>query len=106
MHAAERGRKDRRMTPRPNVLVILTDQLRYPPPYESAELAAFRREHLSGVERLRQNGVWSRHHYSTIKQPITCRPSSPRSTSAASGTWSSSPATTTTRSSGPLPASG
>ena len=32
------------MTRRPNVLVILTDQLRFPPPYESDELAAFRRE--------------------------------------------------------------
>ena len=42
---------------RPNVLVILTDQLRYPPPYESEELAQFRREHMPGVERLRQNGV-------------------------------------------------
>ena len=29
---------------RPNVLVILTDQLRYPPSYESDELAAWRRE--------------------------------------------------------------
>ena len=43
------------MTDRPNVLVVLTDQLHYPPPYESEELAAYRREHLPGVERLRQN---------------------------------------------------
>ena len=45
------------MSDRPNVLVILTDQQRYPPPYESAELAQYRRDHLPGVERLRQNGV-------------------------------------------------
>ena len=45
------------MTGRPSVLVILTDQLHHPPPYESDELAAFRREHLHGVERLRENGV-------------------------------------------------
>jgi arylsulfatase A-like enzyme len=51
------------MTRRPNVLVILTDQQRYAPPYESDELAAYRREHLPGVERLRQNGVSFRHHY-------------------------------------------
>src|SRR3954447_4183901 len=72
MHAAERGRKDRRMTPRPNVLVILTDQLRYAPPYESAELAAFRRAHLPGVERLRRNGVSFRHHY---PMAAACAPS-------------------------------
>ena len=45
------------MTRRPNVLVILTDQLRYPPAYESDELAEYRREHLPGVERLRQDGM-------------------------------------------------
>jgi hypothetical protein len=53
-------------------LVILTDQQRYPPPYDSAELEEFRRKHLPGVERLRQNGVSFRHHY-----PMTtaCAPS-------------------------------
>ncbi len=50
-------------TTRPNVLVILTDQQRYPPAYESEELAEYRREHLPGVERLRQTGVSFRHHY-------------------------------------------
>src|SRR4051812_5068402 len=51
------------MTRRPNVLLIMTDQQQYPPSYEFEELAAFRREHLAGVERLRQNGVSFRHHY-------------------------------------------
>jgi arylsulfatase A-like enzyme len=60
------------MTPRPNVLVILTDQQRYAPPYESFELAEFRREHLPGVERLRQNGVSFRHHY---PMAAACAPS-------------------------------
>jgi arylsulfatase A-like enzyme len=60
------------MTPRPNILVILTDQQRYPPPYESEELAAFRREHLPGVERLRQNGVSFRRHY---PMAAACAPS-------------------------------
>ena len=60
------------MTGRPNVLVILTDQQRYPPSYESVELAAFRREHLPGVERLRQNGVSFRHHY---PMATACAPS-------------------------------
>ncbi len=60
------------MSRRPNVLVLLTDQQRYPPPYESRELAAFRREHLPGVERLRQNGVSFRHHY---PMAAACAPS-------------------------------
>src|SRR4051812_30140372 len=60
------------MSRRPNVLVILTDQLQYPPPYESEELAAFRREQLPGVERLRQDGVSFRHHY---PMSAACAPS-------------------------------
>src|SRR6476469_5751475 len=50
----------------------MTDQLRYPPPYESDELAAYRREHCPGQERLRANGVSFMHHY-----PISaaCAPS-------------------------------
>ena len=52
---------------RPNVLVILTDQLRYPPTYESDELAAWRREVTPGQERLRENGVSFVHHY-----PMAC----------------------------------
>ena len=62
----------RRMSRRPNILVILTDQLRYPPPYESAELAQYRRDHMPGVERLRQNGVSFRHHY---PMAAACAPS-------------------------------
>jgi arylsulfatase A-like enzyme len=60
------------MAGRPNVLVILTDQQRYPPPYESPELADYRREHLPGVERLRQNGVSFCHHY---PMAAACAPS-------------------------------
>jgi arylsulfatase A-like enzyme len=48
---------------RPNILVVLTDQLRYPPPYESEELAAWRREHTPGQERLRENGISFERHY-------------------------------------------
>ena len=57
---------------RPNILVILTDQLRYPPVYESEELQAYRREHCAGQERLRSNGVSFTRHY-----PMTaaCAPS-------------------------------
>ena len=48
---------------RPNVLLILTDQLRYPPPYESEELANFRANAMPGVERLRKTGVSFKYHY-------------------------------------------
>jgi choline-sulfatase len=48
---------------RPNVLLILTDQLRYPPPYESEQLRQYRHEHCVGQERLRQNGVSFNRHY-------------------------------------------
>jgi arylsulfatase A-like enzyme len=57
---------------RPNVLVILTDQLRYPPAYESPELARFRAEAMPGVERLRRGGVSFAHHY---PMAIACAPS-------------------------------
>jgi arylsulfatase A-like enzyme len=60
------------MSGRPNVLVILTDQQREPPTYESDELADYRRKHLPGVERLRQNGVSFRHHY---PMAAACAPS-------------------------------
>ena len=57
---------------RPNVLVILTDQLRYPPAYESEELTRWRAEEMPGVESLRRDGVSFKHHY-----PMTaaCAPS-------------------------------
>src|SRR3954464_2902416 len=67
-----RERECRAMTGPPNVLLILTDQQQHPPPYESEELAAYRREHLPGVERLRQNGVSFRHHY---PMSAACAPS-------------------------------
>jgi len=57
---------------RPNVLVVLTDQLRFPPVYESDELAAWRRASTPDQESLRQSGVSFTHHY-----PISaaCAPS-------------------------------
>jgi arylsulfatase A-like enzyme len=51
------------MSRRPNVLVVLTDQLRYPPEYESEELANYRREQMPGQHSLREAGVSFRHHY-------------------------------------------
>jgi arylsulfatase A-like enzyme len=57
---------------RPNVLLILTDQLRYPPAYESEDLARFRAEAMPGVESLRRNGVSFVHHY---PMAAACAPS-------------------------------
>ena len=60
------------MSSKPNVLLILTDQLRYPPPYESSELRGYRHEHCGGQERLRQNGVSFARHY---PMAAACAPS-------------------------------
>jgi choline-sulfatase len=47
----------------PNVLLIMTDEERYPPPYESDALREFRRTRLTARERLRSGGVeLHRHH--------------------------------------------
>ncbi len=60
------------MTRRPNVLVILTDQLCQPRRDESEELREFRHEHCVGQERLRKSGVSFKHHY---PMAIACAPS-------------------------------
>ena len=57
---------------RPNILLVMTDQLRYPPSYESEELQAYRRDHCAGQERLREGGVSFKHHYSIT---TACAPS-------------------------------
>jgi arylsulfatase A-like enzyme len=57
---------------RPNFLVILTDQMRRPPAYESAELARWRADSMPGVERLRREGVSFAHHYTMA---TACAPS-------------------------------
>jgi len=40
----------------PNILLITTDEERYPPPYETAEIAEFRRTQLPARERIRNGG--------------------------------------------------
>ncbi len=60
------------MADRPNILLVLTDQLRYPPPYESEELAAYRRETMPGQDGLRQTGTSFTRHY---PMSAACAPS-------------------------------
>ena len=47
----------------PNVLLIMTDEERYPTPYETAEVKEFRRTQLTSRERIRDGGVELHRHY-------------------------------------------
>ncbi len=47
----------------PNVLLIMTDEERYPPPYESSGVAEFRETQLGARESLRANGLEFHRHY-------------------------------------------
>jgi arylsulfatase A-like enzyme len=47
----------------PNVLLIMTDQERYPPPYEQDVLRAFRETQLPAREAVRSGGVELHRHY-------------------------------------------
>jgi arylsulfatase A-like enzyme len=47
----------------PNVLLVMTDQERYPPPYEDEVVAKFRREQLPARESLREDGLEFHRHY-------------------------------------------
>jgi arylsulfatase A-like enzyme len=47
----------------PNILLVMTDEERYPTPYETAEVAEFRRTQLTSRERIRDGGVELHRHY-------------------------------------------
>ncbi len=47
----------------PNVLLIMTDQERYPPPYEDESVARFRKEQFGARESLREGGLEFHRHY-------------------------------------------
>lgn len=52
-----------RLTRRPNFLVIVVDEMRYAPIYESAELQAWRQTNLRNINSLNQNGLnFTNHH--------------------------------------------
>jgi arylsulfatase A-like enzyme len=59
-------------TSRPNVLFIMTDEERYPPPYEADVLAEFRRTQLPARERLRAQSRELHRHYAGA---TACTPS-------------------------------
>lgn len=59
---------------RPDVVVILTDEERAAPPYETDELAAWRRSALPGRRWFAEHGVTFRHHYTGS---LACAPSRP-----------------------------
>ena len=65
-------KSDRIRDERPNFLIILCDQMRFPPVYESETLKVFRRRHLLTQELLRKNGVEFRRHYAASS---ACAPS-------------------------------
>jgi len=47
----------------PNVLVIMTDEERYPPPYETEAVAAFRRDQLTARASIRDGALEFHRHY-------------------------------------------
>ena len=49
--------------PAPNILLIMTDEERYPPPYEDQSMARFRREQLGGRQSIREGGLEFHRHY-------------------------------------------
>jgi arylsulfatase A-like enzyme len=57
---------------RPNVLIIMTDEERYTPPYEAAALAEFRRTQLPARERIRAQSRELHRHYAGA---TACTPS-------------------------------
>ena len=58
--------------PSPNILFIMTDEERYPPPYETAEVTAYRRNQMPNRERLRDGGLELHRHYAGS---VACVPS-------------------------------
>jgi arylsulfatase A-like enzyme len=56
----------------PNILLVMTDEERYPPPYETVEVAEFRRTQMPARERVRHGGLELHRHYAGS---VACVPS-------------------------------
>src|SRR5690242_15181374 len=48
---------------RPNFLILMCDEMRFPPIYESQEIKKFRQQYLQTQNFLRQNGADFQRHY-------------------------------------------
>ncbi len=48
---------------RPNILLIMTDEERYAPPYESDSVRSFRTSQLTARESIRDRGLEFHRHY-------------------------------------------
>ena len=57
---------------RPNFLILMVDEMRYPPVYESAATQAFRQQYLLTQNLLRQHSVEFHRHYAAS---VACSPS-------------------------------
>ncbi len=60
---------------RPNILFVMTDEERYPPPYEDGALTRFRRERLPGREMIRADALELHRHYISSAACIPSRAS-------------------------------
>jgi hypothetical protein len=57
---------------RPNFLILMCDEMRYPPIYESQATKAFRQQYLQTQNSLRENGIDFQRHYAAS---VACSPS-------------------------------
>lgn len=57
---------------KPNILILMVDEQRYPTPYESQDLQNFRKTYLKTQEALRQTGMEFHRHYAAS---VACAPS-------------------------------
>lgn len=48
---------------RPNFLIIIVDEERYPPPYENTEIKSWKKKYLITQELIRKNSIEFKHHY-------------------------------------------
>ncbi|CAK0765411.1 hypothetical protein CCP4SC76_4350001 [Gammaproteobacteria bacterium] len=60
------------MSCKPNILIMMVDEERYPTVYESSDLQSFRTNYLKTQNALRQTGIESRRHYIAS---VACVPS-------------------------------
>ncbi len=62
----------RRRGRRPNFLILMVDEMRFPPPYESEQAKEFRKKYLKTQNALRRHGLEFQRHYAAS---VACSPS-------------------------------